>query len=216
MPPLPVVPGVIKLVFSGTIGPYNWANVLHMQYTGGPPNVADLDTFCTAMAGYWNTNLAGEFPSTVILTQVQATDLASTSGAQGTAAVSHAGGASGGLVGGQAAFLVDYPSSFRYRGGHPRTYLPPSTTTYLQDSAHWTSASASGMQTNWRLVLGYLYTLSYSSFSCAGQCAVSYVSKVINPVAPYRRTTPLVMPIAQNTCNVKTELGSQRRRIGRK
>jgi hypothetical protein len=216
MPALPVVAYTLKLALSGTIGPYNWANVLHVQYTGGPPDTADLITFATAIATSWNTNIAPLVPSNVILTQVVATDLASTSGASGNFAGSHAGAASGTVGPANAAFLVDYPSSFRYRGGHPRTYLPPTVAGDLQDSAHWTTTIVGTLQTAWRVVLGLLYTSSYSSFSASGQCAVSYVSTAVTPTPPHRRVTPLVMPIAQNTCLIKTEVASQRRRIGRK
>lgn len=216
MPPLPVVAGVLKVVISGTIGTYNWANVYHCQYTGGPPDVADLNTFTTALATSWNTNMAPNAQTDVLLTKVTATDLASTSGSEGVWSGSHAGTNSGQINAANVSILVDFPSSYRYRGGHPRAYIVPGSAPNLTDAAHWDTTIVANVLTGIKVLLGLFYTSSYSSFSASGQCAVSYVNKVINPTPPYRRTTPLVMPIAQNTMSVISEVASQRRRIGRK
>ena len=115
-----------------------------------------------------------------------------------------------------SCYLIDYPISTRYRGGHPRTYLPSGPIGGLSDSAHWSSGVIATLQTGWRTFIGLLYSSTYTSFSAASQVCVSYVNKVINPVKPYRRTTPLVYAITQNTATVKLEVASQRRRIGRK
>jgi hypothetical protein len=216
MPALPVVAAVLKVVFSGTIGTYNWANVYHCQYTGGPPDVADLNTFTAALAASWNTNMAPNAQTDVTLTKVTATDLASTSGAEGTWAGTHAGTGSGQISSANASILVNFPSSFRYRGGHPRVYLVPASAATLTDAAHWNTTIVGDVLTGIKVLLGLFYTSSYSSFSASGQCAVSYVSTAITPTPPHRRVTPLVMPISQNTMTVVSEVASQRRRIGRK
>lgn len=216
MPALPVVAGVIKTELSGTIGPYNFANILHVQYTGGPPDTADLTSFCGALEASYNTNIKQFFDNQTILTKIQSTDLASTSGASGDWTGSIAGGETSAAVPANACVLMDYPSSYRYRGGHPRTYWPPFTSSDMLDQAHWSTSRVSTFTTSMQTFLGLLYSSTYSSFTAAGQCAVSYVNKAITPVAPHRRVTPLVMPITQNSWLVKTEIASQRRRIGRK
>lgn len=216
MPALPVVPGVIKVELSGTMSAYNWANILHMQYTGGPPDTADLTTFCAALEASYNTNIKQFFNQDTILTKIQATDLATNTGASGDWTGSVAGGETASGAPANACVLMDYPSSYRYRGGHPRTYWPPFTWSDMADQNHWATSRVSTFTTDMVTFLGLLYSSTYSSFTAAGQCAVSYVNKALNPTPPYRRTTALVMPITQNSWLVKTEIASQRRRIGRK
>lgn len=216
MPALPVVAGVIKIVQSGTIGTYNWANILHAQYSGGPPDTADLTTFAGALEASWATNIKTVQHTDTILTEISITDLASTSGANGVWTGSTAGTQSAQGNSGNASVLMNYPSSFRYRGGHPRTYWPPFTAGDLQDSAHWTASKVATFTTGCQAYLGLLYTSTYSSITLAGQCAVSYVDKALNPTKPYRRTTPIVMPITRNSFIIETRVASQRRRIGRK
>jgi len=138
------------------------------------------------------------------------TDLSSSTGAQGIDTVNQAGTGTGGSATGNACVLVTYPSSIRYRGGHPRTYLPPPLTGILADDAHITTAGATAWATGWGDVLTTLYGSTSGGTTLAGQCAVSYRTGG----AP--RTDPLVMPIASGSASVKTQLASQRRRIGRK
>lgn len=216
MPALPPVAGVIKIAQSGTIGVYNWANVLHAQYSGGPPDVADLTTFAGALEASWATNIKPLQNSDTILTKIAITDLATTSGALGEWTGSTAGSQSAQINSANACILMDYPSSFRYRGGHPRTYWPPFPAPDLQDAGHWTSGAVASFVTATEVYLGLLYTSTYTSLTLAGQCAVSYVYTPVGGSPGTRRTTPLVMPITRNSFSVPTEVASQRRRIGRK
>ena len=43
MPPLPPVPGVIRIALKGTVGPFNWVNVLHFTWSGTPPTSTVLN-----------------------------------------------------------------------------------------------------------------------------------------------------------------------------
>lgn len=216
MPALPNVPNVLKVVLSGTLGSQNWAIVLHESWSGGGPSVADLDTYATALEASWSTNMKSIFPSDVVLTQIKVTDLTSSTGNQGTWSGSVAGTGSGQINSGNAAVLLNYPSSFRYRGGHPRTYLPPATAADLTNSNTWNGTLTGAVTTGWTAFCVTMNTSSYSSFTCGGQCAVSYVSTAINPTPPHRRTTPIVMGIPSGTFSVVAKVASQRRRIGRK
>jgi hypothetical protein len=216
VPALPNVPNVVKVVLRGTVGPYNWVCVLHAQWTGTAPSNAALNAFGTSIEAQWAAHLALAYPSTVILTAVTLTDLTSSSGATGGWSGSTPGSASGSIVGGNAALLINYPSSFRYRGGHPRTYLPPFIAADLLDEGHWTTGLIANVTIGWGDLVNILYTATSGGCSLTGQCAVSYVSTAVTPAPPHRRPTPLVMPIAASSFSIPQELASQRRRIGRK
>lgn len=216
MTALPPVPGVLKVALRGVIGSHNWAVIMHQQWTGTGPNTGDLDTFATDIGTFWGAVMKGLFPSSVILETTQVTDLTSALGAQGNAAPAIAGTNAAAEISGNAAILVNYPSSFRYRGGHPRSYLPPGGQADLQTPSTWTSAFITSTTTAFGTFLNDLATYSSASFDCAGQCAVSYIWSDPPGTPGQRRTIPLVMPIATGAFTVEAEVASQRRRIGRK
>jgi|HubBroStandDraft_1064217.scaffolds.fasta_scaffold121054_2 hypothetical protein len=216
MPALPVVPNVLKIVYSGTIGAHNWACINHCAWSGTTPTAAALNALATDLEAPWSADLKAYWHTSTILEEIQLTDLTTLSGAVGSATPAMAGTSAGVEIGGNASVLVDFPSSYRYRGGHPRMYLPPFVQSQLASSSAWASGAISQAGT-FMAALQALYNSSTSGgTTLAGQCAVSYVNKALNPTPPYRRTTPLVMPIPTDTFTVQAEIASQRRRIGRK
>ena len=216
MPALPPVPNVFKVALSGTIGPYDWAVILHCAWSGTAPSVANCNAFAAALEAIWVTDMVPILPTDVVLTKVVFTDLTSSSGAVGDWSGSEAGSTSGAIVGANSCVLVNYPVSTRYRGGHGRSYLPSLVSADLADSAHWASSAITTVNTKWALVLAYLFAGTEGGCSLAGQVIVSYVSKAITPTPPYRRVTPVTYPVAAGAQDVVTEIASQRRRIGRK
>lgn len=210
MPARPFVPGVAKVVLQGTVGTHPWAVVLHSSYTGTAPTASFLSTVAAAMGTAWGTSYKPEVSNSIVLTSVIITDLASALGAQGISSPNITGTNANSAAGGNSAVLVTYPSSIRYRGGHPRSYLPPPPGTSLQTTSTITSAYITAVTTAWNAVLAPLFGTSGGGTTMAGQCAISYVT------AKAPRVTPVVMPISQNAITVQAELGSQRRRIGRK
>jgi len=154
--------------------------------------------------------MRGLLAPSIVLGSVVLTDLSSASGAQGIDTVNQAGSGGASCATGNACVLVTYPSALRYRGGHPRSYLPPPQINILADDAHITTAGATAWATGWGDVLTTLYGSTSGGTTLSGQCAVSYVT------AKAERVTPVVMAIASGSASVKTQLASQRRRIGRK
>lgn len=210
MPARPYVANVVKIAVEGTIGSHNFAIILHSQYSGSVPTAAELNTAATAMSALWTSGLKPYFSSTVVLSNIVITDLSSATGAQGVWGGTIAGTNAGAATGGNTAILVNYPSSIRYRGGHPRTYLPCPPDNNLATPSTLSAGAITEYTTGWNAFLAYLFGTSLGTTTLAGQCAVSYVTDK----AP--RVTPLVMPIAQNAITVEAGLASQRRRIGRK
>lgn len=206
----PYVPNVLKVEFEGTVGPFNFAIILHAGWSGTTPTAAALNALAADIVAGWTTGMKPLLAASTILGSVVLTDLSSASGAQGINTVNQAGTGTGGSATGNACVLVTYPSALRYRGGHPRSYLPPPLTGILADDAHITNAGATAWATGWGDVLTTLYGSTSGGTTLSGQCAVSYVT------AKTERTTPVVMAIASGSASVKTQLASQRRRIGRK
>jgi hypothetical protein len=208
MPARPPVPNVFKIALQGTVGPYNWAIILHAGWSGTTPSTAACNGLAAIINNTWGTSMASLFTSSVILNSVTFTDLTSITGASGSSSTIKTGGASGTEVAGNTAVLVSYPSSFRYRGGHPRTYLPPPPVASLLNPSQLTTGAVTSFGTGWAAILADLIGSSSAGTTLTQQCAVSYFSGNV------ARTTPVVMPISSYT--VQQRLASQRRRIGRK
>lgn len=215
MPARPFVANVLKVALTGTIDPYNWACILHCQWSGTTPTATILNALANDVAAGWSAGLKAKMYTGITLSAVTLTDLTSGTGAQGLASTTPIVGTNAAVpVSANTSVLVTYPSSFRYRGGHPRTYLPSPAQGDTTDMAHLSNSAVTAWTTDFADLQNTLYGSSSGGTTLGGQCAVSYVYSTPTPGTP--RTTPLVMPIAQGAFTVHSELASQRRRIGRK
>jgi hypothetical protein len=213
--PLPSVPGVIKTVLNGVNSINNWANVLHWIYTGGPPNAAAVANIANALLNSAQTYLLPLMPTETQITDVTATDLSSDTGEGFEALNPLPGTSTADKLPGGTCVLVDYPSSFRYRGGHPRTYLYIGADENMLNECTWNDAFVSTASEAWGTVQGAVVGSGGDGCVVTSPCAVSYVSRVANPVAPYRRTVPVVMPFSVGAFNIQPVMASQRRRVRR-
>ena len=216
MPARPPVPGVVKIVLQGTMGPYNWACVFHSQWTGATPSVAALTAFATTISGLWASDVKPYMPASTTLVSVVITDISSSTGNQGIFTGNVAGSAAGAAAPSNAAVLINYPSSFRYRGGHPRTYMPPPQITDFLNEYEISTGYVTIVDTWMTAMQGEMNGGTSGGTTLAGQCAVSYIYTPTGGAPGTPRTTPLVMPIAPGSYTVEQRIASQRRRIGRK
>lgn len=218
MPPLPAVPQVLKIETMGVTGEATelpWANVYHFGYTGTAPS----NTACAAMAAnvatQWITHMAPECVSNVTLTDVNVTDLTSATAGTGSHFGSDAGSRGDDEIPANVAFLVTYPVQRRYRGGHPRTYLIVGGNADFLDAAHWSAAFTAEVQTHHQAFLAGIIGFGSGGATINNFVNVSYYDKALNPVPPYRRTTPLVDDLDPTSAVYNGQIASQRRRVGR-
>lgn len=219
MPPLPAVPNVLRIVTEGNTseeGAYPWANVYHFTYSGTAPTGTTCTTIATDVASAWNTDMAPECPSTTILNQVNVTDLTSATAGEGTWLGTHAGTRGDDEIPANAAMLVSYPITTRYRGGHPRTYLLVGGNADFLDAAHWSTAFTAEALTHFQAFITACLAIAVSGTTITEQVAVSYISKEVNPTPPYRRSIPLVYGLNAGVAVTQQQMASQRRRIGRR
>lgn len=210
--PLPFVPGVVRMTIQGTVGGDVWANTLHFAYSGTTPTDGDCIDFATTLYAQWALGFLPCMPSTSGMQKTTCVDLSSdTSGAGEHVAVSP-GTRVGSEIPGSACILVNKVMSRRYRGGHPRTYITGGVQSDLDSPSHWNAgtivADVGAAYTGVQIAL-----LGHTAGACTlgSEVNVSYFSKILNPVAPYRRTTPLVTPISAGIPRVK--IATQRRRM---
>lgn len=144
MPRNPIVPMVVKVEFLWSQSGVPAANVLHAQYTGGPPAAADLEAIANLIAAaFWQDPIIADYPTTTTFVGVRLTDLNSDTGAEGEHAVGAPGDAVDGPLSAQACLMVNLDIARRYRGGHPRVYFPPCALGALATPNTWDSGVVS-------------------------------------------------------------------------
>jgi len=219
MPALPPVPGVLKCFMEGSIDTdvlFPWGNVMHFRYTGSPPSDGDCVTLATAISNQWSVHMAAECPSPTSLRKVQLTDLTSATSGQGEFLGNIVGTRGDDGIPANAAMLISYASPLRYRGGHPRQYLYIGGNADFLGSAQWSTLFTAEGLAHWKLFVEGCQGLSSGGTAMSTLCAVSYISKEVNPVPPFRRAVPLVLNLDITSAASSQEIASQRRRIGRR
>ena len=223
MPALPVAPSVIRLVTQFAIeNDQDAISKLHFLYTGSAPTAAQLITFCGVMNTSWNANLKGLCGDETYLVGNTATDLTSSTSAEGTAADSIQGTRGTSYLPADTAFVASYEIVRRYRGGHPRGYWPFGIDTDILDPQHWESASVTAFLAGVEAYIASAVGGGWSGAGTISQVNVSYFegfTAVENPITHRYRNVPNVraaVVIDEITSVIgRQRPGSQRRRLGK-
>lgn len=220
--PLNPVPAVLRVVLSGAVdgqsAANDWANVLHFQYGGTPPSNATCAAIANNMAATWAANIASLCPSPTVLKSVSVTDLTSPTSGGATSLVNDPGTRGDDSIPANAAVLISYGAQFRYKGGHPRTYLYVLGNADLQGATHWSTAATAEVQSKWRLFLVQALTTGGAGTTISSFCSVRYRGKFLPNGGPphFYLTNPIVLPIASTQAVAQQQMASQRGRIERR
>lgn len=108
----------------------------------------------------WDTNIMPHVSAEVNCFECAVSDWGSAEGLSGSALSAGAGGMGEYPLSAQTATLVNLAQPLRYRGGHPRWYIPFSDYTALETSTTFTSAFLEAVQTSLNTLLAGLNSLS--------------------------------------------------------
>lgn len=221
---LPAVPSVIQLAFqtTNTDNDYVDVNRIHVHYTGTAPTSGDLTSFATTAITAWASAFCPSMSDDKEVTGLVAIDLTSPTAATAEVVSSTAGALSGAILPADVCFVMAETVARRFRGGHPRMYLPLGDETKLVDSGHWTAAFITAVElANEGLVVamagagwagaGTILPVSVSYYE--GSHLVTYPSGRHRDVPTLRGGGPVVDQITNYVGRAK--LGTQRRRLGR-
>lgn len=206
MPALPAVANVVLVRVKGTYGGQPWNAIFHLQYSGGAPTVADLNSIGTSIGTAWSANLASLHVAGVIVTGVDLADLTSQAAATTTVTLNIPGTRAGTNFPSSVATVVSWNINRRYRGGHPRTYFPFGVVADALTVRTWTTAFTTAVQTGANAFRTALNALSVSGTTYKMVC-VSYI------LDHEIRTTPIPFTITGNVTHGRID--TQRRRLGK-
>jgi hypothetical protein len=219
MPPLPLVPDVIKAQVQWSDATDTSVTTTHyFEYSGTGPNATDAANLATVLSNAYGANVAAWSPRTI--TGVKVTDLATDTGGEGSATSDFVGTREGADLAGATAVVVNYALDRRYRGGKPRSYLPWGVTTDLSSRQSWASAFTTVVVAAVEGIMSAMVGTTEGGTTITNHANVSYYAgntATIDPVTgraknrPKRRVDgPLVNPIVGVAVSVIP--GSQRRR----
>jgi hypothetical protein len=208
--PLPDVAGVVKIRLLGTSqGGSKWANIMHAKVTG-TIDTTGLNTAATAIGGYWLTRFGLLVGMNTTLTTVELTDLTTRSAAQGSSTVGWQGSGAGQLAPASVAACLTLKVPNRYRGGHPRMYVPSVLLSNIANGTVWASGAAAAYQ-----AAGRGFRTDINAIIVGGTtwqlCAVSYYKSVNGQ--PLYKTPPEVYIVSDVI--VHSRIDSMRRRTGK-
>lgn len=223
MPPLPDVPGVVRVDIKYTNDTdLDILTRLHFAFTGGPLTNAQANTWAENIVSS-AAALDGFMEASTEITLVTVTDLSTSSAGVGSYPADITGSLSGGQIPLATAFLVNYQISRRYRGGRPRTYLPAGDTTSLLNTREWTSGFVSSVTAIWNTFLADCLSDAPAGITDVYHCNVTYYgppnyTKGVLPERVKTYSTKLAVPIVDriNTATYSNIPSSQRRRSGQK
>lgn len=204
------VPSTVKVQVNGIAGVSRWANVFHLKYSGGTPTVANLQTLAVDVGAAFIARFGTHLSANLALKSYIATDLASNTGARAEGALSGSGATSGTMLPGNAAVVVSWSISLRYRGGHPRTYLAGIPSGQLVDSETLGSSAVTAYANDANSFIADLNALTVGGLTWEF-VAVQYWLHGAHPPTPL--ATGTTRPISAGV--VHPRLDTQRRRLGK-
>jgi hypothetical protein len=204
---LPDAAGVVRIVHKGLLQGLNYVNTFHVRGSLGTYTEADMVAVATAMHTAYVNAFIPNLNTGTSLELTQAIDLTSRTGPVGVHQVRSVGTINtANLPSNQSAVCISWLITDRYRGGHPRMYLPLSASSDIQNGRTLTTAKLGLIDA---AASGYL--TSVTSMAIAGQTwepvAVRYYSQGQLLGVPLQR--------AIKDAAVHSRVDSMRRRTGK-
>lgn len=218
MPALPAVPKVVRV-------DHHWTEATDpnvqvrgfFQYTGAL-TLTDAATWLSGIVTGLGTFMASFSQPTLSLQLSELTDLTSNTAPQVQNGTVITGGAGASPLAAGVAMVMKYHIARRYRGGHPRVYLPGMGATYLSTPTTWNATSLANVTAGWITYLAAAIAAAPVAVGTVTHVNISYFhgfTVVILPSGrarnvPTPRPTPLIDVI--NNVSGNDTPGSQRRR----
>lgn len=210
MPPLPSPGNVVKVLTQGKLYDAEWLNIWYVGWSGATPDSGTLESYLTtAWKPEWDTIFGAQASTESTTDLYTAIDLSSDTGAEASASDSQEGSRTGDVAPGSACVVASLEINRRYRGGHPRKYLPFGTAgTYASASSKfWDSGFIDSVQTDLAAFISAVGGRTEGSTNFTEVVSVSYYT------GGALRVTPVVDAVT--SVAVRTRICSQRRRLGK-
>jgi hypothetical protein len=212
-------PGVAQSKFTGTTYGIPFALIWHWRFGTSTAawNATDLTTLANTLFNSFNTRLKAFFPTTVSFQSVQTVDLTNATPATGASTgAAYAGGSTSNFTA-NVCILINFHIAARYRGGHPRTYLPTPYAAASSDGRTVTPSAVTSYQNGFVGMVGDVVTaLPGSGGGAANHCVPLYgytYTDVPTKKKYLKQKTSLLQTVTVSSYSTHPVLASQRRRL---
>lgn len=213
-------PGVALARISGTMGVNPWAIVLHW-YAGVSSawTQSQINALNQSIQSRWPTTMSSLFPVPVVVTQLAAADLTdATDRSNILANLNIPGTGTGSLLSNASCVMINYKINSRFRGGHPRTYLPSPATTQTTNGDTWTTAYVTSINNAWQTFTSGIKTdMQAAGLANNSQCCPRYSYTYTDNPAKHKwekTKSGFLGPFPVVSFSVSSQIRSQRRRLG--
>lgn len=209
MPALPVVPQVCKFNISGTYHDSTWLNIYYLHYVGTAPSSANIVDYLAGIIAEVDAAYSAEMSADCQATLFEMWDLTSDTGAFGSGVVTIDGVRAGDFNPSNVCMVASMEIARRYRGGHPRKYLPWGTSGTMASGStrDWDAGFVADCQTKFDTMCAGIVGITEGGTTWDSLVNVSYVT------AKERRETAQVDTITGHI--IRPRICSQRRRLGK-
>lgn len=190
-----------------------------MQYSGAGPTAADLTTLLNTLDTAWGTNIQPLQDAATTLTSVTATDLTSSTNPQVVKQEARTGTRVGSGLPAAVSPVLRFKINRRYRGSHPRLYLPAGVGTDTSTAQQWTTAFTAAVVAGWNAFIAAIQTTPPTNIGTLSQVTLSYFQGFTNKTFPSGRSRPVPTPRPAGpvidtvvSVTMNPNFGSQRRR----
>ena len=185
----------------------------------GTLSSTDAQTLANLLATNWIAHVGLHMSNQVTLWQTVVTDLTSNTAAQAVSSTTGAFGAGTTADLSGLAAIIRFKIPRRYRGGHPRIYLPGVRTGDFSTQNTLSSTLITNLVSDWAAFISAINAGLPAAIGTLSQCNVSYFqgftnhtfpSGRVHPVPSLRTGGPLIDFVS--SVSVNPIVGSQRRR----
>lgn len=210
-PPRPNPPNhVARLAINGKNDGIPWANVFWVRNANAStPNQSDLFSMAGFMLGFYQSRFKGLLSTTISIEGAVVLYYLPNGDVIGAEKIDPVNGIdTGAVMPAQASCCISWTIQQRYRGGHPRTYLPPGPQDELLGANQWQNTYVSEVTSS-----ANSFHSDVNGFSL-GELRDLHLGTVSFVKAKQWRNPPVFRDYTPNSAVVDKRVDTQRRRLG--
>ena len=186
--PLPDVPNVLKVTLQHEVGSdVNARSRFFVSYTGSAPTDAECATVASSIRAAWATDVKAQVAQVTTLIETTVQDLTTPSSGIGSDTTHVVGTGDATDMPGGLAVVLSPVIGRRYRGGHPRVYLPYLTPGNLSTPQTWNPTQLGDLLSAWLTFISAVLLETWSGGATSACVNISYFEGFTNFTYPSGR-----------------------------
>jgi hypothetical protein len=212
-------PGVAQAKVIGNVSGFPFNLIWHFNNnSNGVWTAGQLSSLASNLGTNISGHIAKYSATNVVYTGIQTVDIGTQTPQEGAYSASIPGTATGTMEPANLCFCINFGITARYRGGHPRTYIPGQGAGAISTGNQWTSAALGTLAQDFANMIGAtvsaLATGGLAGVThCVPRYTYEYTADNVHHKFTHTRTGPNGAPTV-STYTVQSRVCTQNRRLG--